>query len=83
MTRQLTVIVTSAKLVAMPSLAVNRNTYVPATENEAVVFRAVASPKVTVPGPLNMLQAVVTVCGGRSESLAVPARVAELGRVIV
>src|SRR5437867_9072447 len=38
------------------SLAVSRNVYVPPTEKLAVVPAALVLPKVTVPGPLTLLQ---------------------------
>src|SRR5262245_43893931 len=57
----LTTIVTSSVLESVPSLPVRRRTYVPATENEAEVSTRFALPNVTVPGPLNLVQVVVSV----------------------
>jgi len=56
---------------------------VPAVENVAVVLSAAALPKVTVPGPLAMLQLTVTVQLGRQGSVTVPDRLALEGRLIV
>ena len=59
--------------------------WLPAIEKVAVVVRALALPKVTVPGPLTIDQVVVTVPGGvgRPSSEADPARAAVAGKVIV
>ena len=77
-------IVTSALVDKMPSVAVNRSTYVPASEKLAVVLSALTLPKVTVPGPLNFDHVTVSVLPtGRPSSVAVPVRVAEAGSVMV
>ena len=57
----------------------------PAAEKLAVVSTAFGLPKLTVPGPLTLLQVVVTTPGGfgRPSSLTVPSSEAELGSVIV
>jgi hypothetical protein len=66
------------------SVAESRNVYVPAIENDAVVLRAAAFPNVTVPGPLTLLQDLVSVLPvGRPSSVAEPARVAVAGNVMV
>jgi hypothetical protein len=79
-----TVIVTSSLVESVPSVAVRRRTYVPAIEKLAVVPSTLALPNVTVPGPLNLDHVVVRVLpAGNPSSLAVPARVALPGRVIV
>src|SRR2546425_939366 len=80
----LTTIVTSALADKTLSVAVNRSTYVPASEKRAVVLCALTLPKVTVPGPLTVDQ--VTASGlpaGRPSSIAVPVRLAEAGSVTV
>src|SRR6185436_15384047 len=71
--------------VSCPSLAVRRRTYDPAAEKLAVVLSVAALPKVTVPGPLTLLQVKVSAAGGLGSpsSEAVPARLAVFGRVIV
>jgi hypothetical protein len=77
-------IVTSEKADSAVSLAVNRKTYVPDAENVAVVASAFAFPNVTVPGPLNLLQVVVTLLPtGNPSSVAVPDKLAPAGNVIV
>ncbi len=50
-----------------------------------MVVSAFALPKVTVPGPVSLLQAVVSAAGGfgRPSSVAVPASEAVAGNVIV
>ncbi len=79
-----TITVMSPVVMATPSLAVNRNTYVPPAENPAVVDSALAFPNVTVPGPLILLHVVVNVALGNPSSLAAPAKATELvGNVIV
>ncbi len=57
----------------------------PSAEKLAVVSTALASPKVTVPGPLTWLQVVVTAPGGSGSpsSVTVPSRAALSGKVIV
>ena len=53
-------------------------------ENVALVESWAAFPKVTPPGPLNLLHVVVSVLpAGRPSSLAVPLSEAVAGRVIV
>ena len=81
----LTEIVTSEVLERALSLAVSRNTYVPAAEKLAVVFLALALPNATVPGPLTFDQVVVRVPGGfgKPSSVAVPLSVTEDDRVMV
>ncbi len=81
----LTVTVMSSLTLSALSSAVRRRTYVPSVEKLAVVSTALASPKVTVPGPLTWLQVVVTAPGGfgSPSSLTVPSSVAEAGKVIV
>ena len=76
---------TSSKVFTSPSCAMRRSRYVPDVSKEAVVDRVEALPNVTVPGPLTLLQLVVTAPGGlgRLSSLAVPARLALAGSVIV
>ena len=68
-----------------PSLAVKIRTYVPLVEKLAVVARWDAFAKVTVPGPLTLLQVVVTTPGGfgSPSSVTVPERDADEGNVIV
>ena len=78
-----TVIVTLELDDNTPSLAVNRNTYVPATENVAVVRNELGLPNITVPGPLTKLQVSVSFPTGSPSSVAVPDRFAEAGNVIV
>ena len=70
----LTVIVTSELEDSTVSVAVNRNTYVPAVESAAVVLNALVFPKVTVPGPLNFDQVVWRIPLGNPSSVAVPER---------
>jgi hypothetical protein len=60
----LTVIATSSNVISTPSLAVNRRTYVPARLKPAVVLRAFAFAKLTVPGPLTFVHEVVSAAGG-------------------
>ena len=68
-----TVIVASSKLVNCESLAVSRKTYVPAWLNATVVAAELGLPNVAVPGPLTLLQAIVSVPPtGRPSSLTVP-----------
>src|SRR4051812_16984013 len=57
----------------------------PSVENVAVVFSALASVKLTVPGPLTFDQVVVSVAGGfgSPSSLALPLNDAPAGRVTV
>jgi hypothetical protein len=79
-----TVIVTSDVLDNALSEAVRRTTYEPATERLAVVLSAFAFPKVTVAGPLTFDHVVVRVLPvGNPSSLAVPARLAAAGSLIV
>src|SRR3954468_21042559 len=73
--RVATIIVTSSLLLSSPSFAVRRNTYVPLAEKLAVVESADVLPKVTVPGPLNLLHVVVKLRpAGRPSSDALPIR---------
>ena len=67
------------------SEAVNRSTYTPAAENDAVVDNELAFPNVVVPGPDTCDQVVVTVAGGAGNpsSDAVPDSDAVFGRVTV
>src|SRR6266487_6942868 len=68
-----------------PSLEVSRNVYVPAVEKLAVVCRALALAKFTVPGPLNLVQPNVSSPGGMGNpsSFTVPFSVALAGSVMV
>ena len=53
-------------------------------ENEAVVSMALASVKVTMPGPLNWVQVTMTVDGsGRPSSVTVASRLALAGSTMV
>jgi hypothetical protein len=52
-------------------------------ENVAVVLRAAGLAKVTVPGPLTILQFIVRVQASRQKSVAVPERITLKGNVIV
>src|SRR5437870_4085338 len=79
----LTTIVTSEVDDRDVSLAVSRKTYVPATENAAVVLTALAFPNVTVLGPLTCDQVVSSVPFGKLTSVAVPERLALAGNVTV
>src|SRR5438876_239939 len=79
----LTVIVTSELEDSAVSVAVSRNTYVPAVENVAVVLSALGFVRVTVPGPLNFDQLVWRIPLGRPSSVAVPERFAPAGKIIV
>ena len=80
-----TVTVMSSLAESKLSLTVKRKTYVPDKENVAVVFSDVAAENVTVPGPLTLVQAYVSVAGGlgKPSSDAVPVKFAEVGNVIV
>jgi hypothetical protein len=80
----LTVIVTSSVDERTLSLAVSLKTYVPSIEKLAEVLSALASPNVTVPGPLTLDQVVVTVAGGlgNPSSVALPLSDALDGKVI-
>ena len=68
-----------------PSLAESRNIYVPGVEKLAVVFRELASPNATVPGPLNLVQANDSIPGGigRPSSRTAPSSDTPAGRVTV
>ena len=79
----LAVIVTSELEDSTVSVAVSRNTYVPAVENVAVVLSALAFAKLTVPGPLNFDQVAWRIPLGRPSSVAVPERFAPAGKIIV
>jgi hypothetical protein len=50
------VMVTVSEADSAPSLTVSFNTYVPMVELRAVVLAVLGVPKVTVPGPLLLLQ---------------------------
>ena len=65
--------------------AVNRNTYTPASENDADVDNESAFPNVVVPGPDTCDHVVVTVAGGAGNpsSDAVPTNAALFGNVTV
>ncbi len=67
------------------SLAVSRRTYVPAVEKVAVVEAALALAKVTVPGPLTTVHAMVRVPGGlgKPSSVTVPTKLAAAGKAMV
>ena|SRR5437016_641755 len=79
-----TVTLTSALDERAPSDAVRRKTYWPLVENVAVVDAVLGFAKVTVPGPLTVLHAIVTVePDGRPSSLTVPLSVAAFGSVMV
>ena len=79
-----TVMVVSANALSAVSLAVKRNTYVPATLNVAVVAGLAAFANVTVPGPLVRVHRLVTAAPvGNPSSVTVPASVAPAGNVIV
>src|SRR6266550_4115724 len=74
----------SSLLLSSESFAVNRSTYVPASLNAALVTVIVGLANVTVPGPLTLLQVLLSVLPeGRPSSLTVPLRLAWAGRVIV
>jgi hypothetical protein len=79
-----TVVVISSEDVRAPSLAVSLSTYVPGELKLTAVLSEFAFPKLTVPGPLTLLQVVVSVAGGlgRPSSVALPAKEAEFGNVI-
>jgi hypothetical protein len=81
----LTVTLTSSLALSVPSDAVSRSTYDPATVNVAVVVSAAGVPNVTVPGPLTLVQAFVTDAGGlgNPSSVTVPTKLAVAGSVIV
>ena len=81
----LTVTVISSVVLIKPSLALSRRTYVPACEKLTVVLAALALAKVAVPGPLTLLHWRVSAFGGlgKPSSLAVPLRLALLGKVMV
>jgi hypothetical protein len=80
-----TVIVTSSVVDSTLSLAVSLKTYVPSIEKLAEVFSALASPNVTVPGPLTVDHIVVNAPGGlgNPSSVAVPLRLADAGSVTI
>src|SRR2546425_290548 len=79
----LTITVNVSLPVSAPSLAVSVTTYVPATENVAVLLRAAGFPNVTVPGPLVLLHIVVTGAPPRPSSTADPISSAEAGSVTI
>ena len=72
----LTVMVIVSEDCIRPSLVCSSSTYVPAALKVAVVSTAPASPNVTVPAPLSLLQVVVTEPGvlGRESSVTVASR---------
>ena len=78
-TASATVIVTVSLSVNVPSSARSCRTYVPASEKVAVVSIALASPKVTLPGPESFDHVVVGVV---SPPVTVPSSVAVAGSVI-
>ena len=79
-----TVMTTSSDEESKLSLAESRNVYIPGAEKFAVEFRPAALLKVTVPGPLTVLQDLVSVLPvGKPSSVAEPASVADAGKVIV
>ena len=57
----------------------------PGVEKVAVVSTRLASPNMTVPGPLTLLHTVVTTLGGfgRPSSVTVPSKTAVSGWVII
>ena len=72
-----TITVRSSLVEYSPSLAVKRNTYVPVEERFAVVEVRLALPNVIVPGPLTLVQVVVSAGGvGKPSSITVPTSVA-------
>src|SRR3989338_6486984 len=75
-----TVTVSSSKAESTPSLTVNRRTYVPPAENDAVVASADGSRKTASPGPLVLLQTAANGPPGRPSSLAVPFKDAIAGK---
>src|SRR5262245_21354267 len=80
----LTEIATSSDAVSAESLAVSRSTYRPACENVALAVRLAPLPNCTVPVPLTFVHCVVTADpAGSPSSVAVPARLAFAGSVIV
>jgi hypothetical protein len=69
-----TVTVTASNPLNNESEAVNRNTQVPITPNEAAVTVEFAFAKLTVPGPLNLLHVTVSdAFTGNPSSLTDPA----------
>jgi len=75
---------TSLLIESWESLAVNRNTYVPAPLNETFVTAAVGLVNAAVPGPLAWLQITDRLLpAGRPSSLTLPFSVALEGMVIV
>jgi len=79
---EFTTMVTVLDELNAPSEAVSCKTYVPEVEKLAVVDRALPLPNVTVPGPLDFDQVVVSVPDGKPSSLAEPLKAAEAGSVI-
>ncbi len=74
----LTVTVTSSEPVKSESLAVRRNTYVPAWLKLAVVVAWLALPKVTSPGPLTLVHVDdTTTHAGSPSSVTVPLSVTD------
>ena len=78
-----TVIVISSLAWRSLSSAVSLNTYVPASEKEALVSTAFSSVNDTVPGPLCFVHVVVTAAGGfgKPSSDTVPSNIASAGKV--
>src|SRR5271165_6586625 len=74
-----TVMVTVDEVVNTPSVALNCSTYVPAVLNAAAVFTWLALSKTTVPGPLCIVQVVVSVLFGSPSSLTAPLSTAFAG----
>ena len=79
----LTVIVTALVRARAVSFAISRSTYDPFVEKLARVFAVAAFVNVTVPGPLTLLHASVSVPEGNPSSVAEPESVAVDGSVIV
>src|SRR5436190_20894227 len=81
----LTVMVSSSAADDAPSLADSRTVYAPGLEKLAVVFRALAFPKVAVPGPPDWVQAKDSIPGGigRPSSRTAPSSDTPAGRVMV
>src|SRR6266550_3340690 len=77
---ELTVMVAVSLTLNWPSFAAKANTYVPPTENVAVVAGELGLANVTVPGPLTLLHAIARLL---SMSVAVPASDAVAGSVMV
>jgi hypothetical protein len=75
---------TSSDVDRVPSLAVSRNVYEPAADIAAEAFNELTLTKMTVPGPLTLVQVTERVAPvGRPSSVAVPDNVGPAGRVTV